>query len=309
MNNRKLYRLLAALVLSILLVCSLSITAFAIEGEDSVGLYDEDEVILSGEIAEEADEIETVLPDSIIESLHEAEVNMPVETGEEISETEETQPEEVTDDTVVEESIEEAEDESNAYATDISYDETTNKQFITIQTKNGNTFYIIIDYDSPTNEDEEQYQTYFLNMVDETDLFALLDDETVEELTTCTCDTHCEVGSVNTDCPVCKNNMSECTGTIAETEEPTEDEANEVTDNDEEETKSESGSNLWIIIVVVAIVGLGGAGYYYFKFIRGKKHKNEDLDFYDDDGYDEEPYINEDDEPEFVEDEETEEEE
>ncbi|MCD7785267.1 MAG: DUF4366 domain-containing protein [Oscillospiraceae bacterium] len=234
MNNRKLFRLLVALAHSILLVCSLSITAFAIEDEDSVDLYDEDEVILSEEIAEEADEIETVLPGSVVESLHEAEVNMPVETSEEISEIEEPQSEEVTDDTVVEESVEETEDESNAYAKDISYDETTNKQFITIQTKNGNTFYIIIDYDSPTNEDEEQYQTYFLNTVDETDLFALLDDETVEELTTCTCDTHCEVGAANTDCPVCKNNMSECKGTVTETEEPTEDEANETTDNDEE---------------------------------------------------------------------------
>ena len=47
------------------------------------------------------------------------------------------------------------------------YDKATNKQFITVQTKNGNTFFIVIDYDAPINEDEEQYQTYFLNMVDE----------------------------------------------------------------------------------------------------------------------------------------------
>ena len=46
--------------------------------------------------------------------------------------------------------------------------------------------------------------------------------------------------------------------------------------------------------------------YYYFKFVRGKKQKDEDLDFYDDEGYEEEPYINEDEQPEFEEDEETE---
>ena len=30
-----------------------------------------------------------------------------------------------------------------------------------------NTFYIVIDYDKPVDEDGEQYHTYFLNMVDE----------------------------------------------------------------------------------------------------------------------------------------------
>mgnify|MGYP003273412098 CR=1 FL=1 len=57
---------------------------------------------------------------------------------------------------------------------------------------------------------------------------------------------------------------------------------------------------------MVLIVGAGGAAYYYFKFVRGKKQKDEDLDFYDDEGYEEEPYINEDEQPEFEEDEETE---
>lgn len=67
------------------------------------------------------------------------------------------------------------------------YDKATNKQFITVQTKNGNTFFIVIDYDAPINEDEEQYQTYFLNMVDESDLLALLDEDTASALTTCNC--------------------------------------------------------------------------------------------------------------------------
>ena len=36
------------------------------------------------------------------------------------------------------------------------------------------TLYIVIDYDKPTDEDGEQYQTYFLNMVDEADLLAAM---------------------------------------------------------------------------------------------------------------------------------------
>lgn len=191
-------------------------------------------------------------------------------------------------------------DEGNAYTRDLLYDKATNKQFITVQTKNGNTFYIVIDYDAPINEEEEQYKTYFLNVVDDRDLFALLDDEDSNELKTCICDDKCVVGDVNTDCPVCKTNMSECTGTEPVPETPTEDEP-PVT----EEPKQ--SSNMGMIIAIVAIAGIGGAAYYYFKFIKGKKQKDDDMDFFDDEGYEEEPYINEDREPEIADDEETEE--
>ena len=191
-------------------------------------------------------------------------------------------------------------DEGNAYTRDLLYDKATNKQFITVQTKNGNTFYIVIDYDAPINEEEEQYKTYFLNVVDDRDLLALLDDEDANELKTCICDDKCVVGDVNTDCPVCKTNMSECTGTEPVPETPTEDEP-PVT----EEPKQ--SSNMGMIIAIVAIAGIGGAAYYYFKFIKGKKQKDDDMDFFDDEGYEEEPYINEDREPEIADDEETEE--
>ena len=84
-------------------------------------------------------------------------------------------------------------------------------------------FFVVIDYDAPINEDEEQYQTYFLNMVDESDLLALLDEDTAAALTTCNCKEKCAAGQVNTDCPVCKTNMSECTGTAPVTPEPDKD--------------------------------------------------------------------------------------
>lgn len=50
---------------------------------------------------------------------------------------------------------------------DLLYDKDTHKQFITVEGRDGNTFYIVIDYDAPTNGKEEQYKTYFLNQVDE----------------------------------------------------------------------------------------------------------------------------------------------
>ena len=54
-------------------------------------------------------------------------------------------------------------EDGNLVTRDLLYDKATNKQFITVQTSGGNTFYIVIDYDKPTDEDGEQYQTYFLN--------------------------------------------------------------------------------------------------------------------------------------------------
>ena len=160
---------------------------------------------------------------------------------------------------------------------------------------------IVIDYDAPINEDEEQYQTYFLNMVDESDLLALLDDDTAAALTTCNCKEKCAAGQVNTDCPVCKTNMSECTGTAPVTPEPDKD-----TETDVPTPKPEKKSNIGMILIIFVLAGAAGAAYYYIKFVKGRKPKDEDLDFFDDEGYEEEPYINEDEEPQIAEDAETE---
>ena len=223
--------------------------------------------------------------------------------------TDATQPEEMPDyvpeDTTTLPEGEPIDDEGNAYTRDLLYDKATNKQFITIQTKNGNTFYIVIDYDAPINDEEEQYQTYFLNMVDEADLLALMDEDAAAALTTCVCADKCVVGDIDIACPVCKTNMSECIGVVPETEAPTTDDEAEVPESPEEPEKS---SNMGMIFGVIVLVGIGGAAYYYFKFIRGKKQKDDDLDFFDDEGYEEEPYINEDNEPDIAADEETEEE-
>lgn len=74
--------------------------------------------------------------------------------------------------------------DGNSHTLDVLYSAATNKQFITLQTKNGNTFYLVIDYDKPVDEDAEMYETYFLNLVDERDLLALMSDEEKEAVPT-----------------------------------------------------------------------------------------------------------------------------
>lgn len=74
--------------------------------------------------------------------------------------------------------------DGNSHTLDVFYSAATNKQFITLQSKSGNTFYLVIDYDKPIDEEAEMYETYFLNLVDERDLLALMSDEEKEEVPT-----------------------------------------------------------------------------------------------------------------------------
>ena len=156
--------------------------------------------------------------------------------------------------------------DGNLVTRDLLYDKYTNKQFITVQTSGGNTFYIVIDYDKPVDEDGEQYQTYFFSFVDEADLLAAAEAAGVE-LPACECTVKCAAGAINTDCPVCAVNMSECVGTKAEPEPVDEPESAEP----EPEQKSNTGTLL--LILAVALIG-GGAGW-YFKVYRPKHQRAE----------------------------------
>lgn len=148
---------------------------------------------------------------------------------------------------------------------DLLYDENTNKQFITVQTKGGSTFYLVIDYDKPVDEEGEQYETYFLSQVDESDLLAAL-EASGGELPACTCTEKCAAGAVNTDCPVCATNMTECAGVEPEPE-PAEPE------EPEEAQEPEAGFPAGTLLLALAVVVIGGGAGWYFKIYRPKQER------------------------------------
>lgn len=139
---------------------------------------------------------------------------------------------------------------------DISGAASGDKQFITVVTKNGNYFYIIID-----RAEDGENTVHFLNQVDEQDLLQLMEYGQTEEIPAhCSCTDKCAAGTVNTACPVCKTNMSECAG--KET-------APEPGQADEPEPEKSGGMG-GILLVVLLLAGAGGA-FFYFKIMKPKK--------------------------------------
>lgn len=157
------------------------------------------------------------------------------------------------------------------------------KQFITVTTKSGNYFYLIIDRDDKGTE-----TVHFLNLVDEADLLSLMKDEEVKS--------YMESKGMTDG-----NKQDEVAEKPEDLETKTDEKANNTDKKTDENASSETvapapeekGKNVTGIMAVIFFLTLGGiGGFIYFKFNKGKK-KN-DLPDPDADypyGDDEEDYL------------------
>ena len=85
----------------------------------------------------------------------------------------------------------------------------------------------------------------------------------------CNCTEKCEVGKVNTSCPVCATTLTGCTGkepTPTPTEQP-------------EEPKEKNGNPGAVLALVLFVLLGGGAAFYYFKFVKPKHNVKGSTDF------------------------------
>lgn len=166
---------------------------------------------------------------------------------------------------------------------DLYGEETGDKQFITVVSRNGHYFYIIID-----RADEGENTVHFLNQVDESDLMALMEEEQgAGKPVICTCTDKCQAGEVNPSCEICVKNLSECMGKDPEPDEPA-----------ETEKPAEEKSNGGVVAALLLLLAVGGGAAAYFFVLKPTKQGKKmpaDLDDFD---LEEEEYLTEDDETE-----------
>ena len=167
-----------------------------------------------------------------------------------VDETAETEPEPV----IMEETPEETEAAPFSVAgngellDDITADQT--KQFLTVQTKNGNTFFMVID------RSRNSENVYMLSLVDEYDLAEFIEEEETEP-------------------------VEEKPAVIVEEPQP---------EPVQEEPQPEKGGMGMGALLTIILLGAGGVGgYYYFKILKPKREEeeaeSEDLEFYDGGAY------------------------
>lgn len=156
-------------------------------------------------------------------------------------------------------------------------------QFIAVTTKDGHVFYVLINYSAENDED----QVFFLNKVDDYDLYALLyagaesDDES-ENITPEQAFEAAQAanGRVQVDS---STDMTEI-----------EDNSDETAEGGQVTAQPSNMNNIYLLSAVVVLIGAGAAGFFFMKKKNGSKatvkettedEDEEDITFPDDEEY------------------------
>lgn len=147
-------------------------------------------------------------------------------------------------------------------------------QFIAVTTKDGHVFYVLINYSAENGEDN----VYFLNRVDDYDLYALLyagaeSDDEKENITP----------EQALAAAQAANGRVQVDSATAVTE--SEDNTDESADGEQVTVKPNAvnPNSIYLIFVAIALIGVGGAGYFFMKKKGGKSAVKETVDDEDED--------------------------